>query len=123
MKPQQQEQIKRHGEMIKEMFNLNKELDALKLCKLLRRLENKAHRLTTKGCNEELTKQDEQVLSDILFKLDCILNYSKQNIKVFINYDARGYALKIKDTDEILKKFPHFSKDWGGYGIIAPEIN
>lgn len=34
----------------------------------------------------------------------------------FINYDARGYALKIK------AEFCPLSKDWGGYYLLSPEI-
>jgi len=35
----------------------------------------------------------------------------------FINYDARGYALKIKAD-----KCP-LGQDWGGYYILSPEID
>jgi hypothetical protein len=34
----------------------------------------------------------------------------------FINYDSRGYALKIKADNNPL------GKDWGGYYILSPEI-
>ena len=35
----------------------------------------------------------------------------------FINYDSRGYALKIKADNNPL------GQDWGGYYILSPEIN
>ena len=35
----------------------------------------------------------------------------------FINYDSRGYALKIKANNNPL------GQDWGGYYILSPEIN
>jgi len=35
----------------------------------------------------------------------------------FINYDSRGYALKIKAENSSL------GQDWGGYYILSPEIN
>jgi hypothetical protein len=35
----------------------------------------------------------------------------------FINYDSRGYALKIKAANNPL------GQDWGGYYILSPEIN
>lgn len=39
----------------------------------------------------------------------------------FINGDPRGYALKI---DPDVRKLPAgMHKDWGGYGILAPEID
>jgi transcription initiation factor IIE alpha subunit len=36
---------------------------------------------------------------------------------LFINYDSRGYALKIKADNNPL------GQDWGGYYILSPEIN
>ena len=42
---------------------------------------------------------------------------------LFINGDARGYALKIEDKVMISDyKETGLYKDWGGYGILAPEI-
>ena len=43
--------------------------------------------------------------------------------KVFINGDPRGYALKIDDKyqDRLHKVGIH--RDWGGYGIIAPDFS
>jgi transcription initiation factor IIE alpha subunit len=35
---------------------------------------------------------------------------------LFINYDSRGYALKIKADNSPL------GQDWGGYYILSPEI-
>lgn len=43
-------------------------------------------------------------------------------VPVFLNQDPRGYALKIKDNYVRLHGL-NIYKDWGGYGIIAPEIN
>lgn len=47
----------------------------------------------------------------------------------FINGDPRGYALKIDPGQSYESDFhPEYvpegmHKDWGGYGILAPEIN
>ncbi len=50
-------------------------------------------------------------------------------VPVFVNRDARGYALKINDewlnqqrsrADTVHKAVIH--RDWGGYGIIAPDF-
>ena len=45
-------------------------------------------------------------------------------VPVFINLDPRGYALKIDDEWMREHKQPlgHLHQDWGGYGILAPEI-
>ena len=44
-------------------------------------------------------------------------------VPVFVNKDARGYALKI--DDEWMRAHPGvwLHSDWGGYGILAPEID
>ena len=38
---------------------------------------------------------------------------------MFFNFDARGYALKF--FEDFSKDKP-IHKDWGGYGIIAPDF-
>lgn len=38
----------------------------------------------------------------------------------FINTDPRGYALKLDLTPEEQRKC-NIYRDWGGYGILAPE--
>ena len=45
------DRIKNHGEQLKNIFNLDSNIDPVKLCKKLFRLENKAHRLAEDGCN------------------------------------------------------------------------
>ena len=40
---------------------------------------------------------------------------------IFLNGDPRGYALKIKD-DFIRDNKVNIYKDWGGYGIFAPDF-
>jgi len=123
MKINTTERINKHGKDLKRFFNLNKNIDPAKLSKSLRRLENKAHAITTKECNEGATEQTTKELNIILNKVNDILNFRTQGIKVFINGDARGYALKIDSDNKKLKEDFYFYKDWGGYGIIAPDLN
>ena len=40
---------------------------------------------------------------------------------LFVNGDARGYALKIMDS-YVMERRLDIYKDWGGYGIIAPDL-
>lgn len=50
--------------------------------------------------------------------------FNNQLDGLFINSDVRGYALKI--DDELMRtKYKNcgLHKDWGGYGILAPEID
>ena len=57
-------------------------------------------------------------LYKILSKISSLLNCDKDIM--FLNGDARGYALKF--TNEFSKD-KDIHKDWGGYGIIAPDYS
>lgn len=119
----QKENIIKHGESLKKFFNLDSSTDALKLCKSLHRQEIKAHKITTALCNGDIEQEEgDKKLNLILDKVDKILNFRTKKILVFINGDARGYALKISDKHEKSIRTFGIYKDWGGYGIIAPEF-
>jgi len=111
--------ITRHGQNLKAMFNLDRDIDPVKLCKRLLRLETKAHRLAVDFCNGVIDQLEWDKKADqILTKVETILNNKKV---LFLNSDARGYALKI--DDEYLKNNNfNIHRDWGGYGIIAPDF-
>tara|TARA_R110002167_G_scaffold97995_1_gene258180 strand:- start:125 stop:481 length:357 start_codon:yes stop_codon:yes gene_type:complete len=106
------DKIQKHGDNLKAIFNLN--IDSIKLCKQLFRLENKAHRLAEDNCNG-ITDNIESDTNKIIDKVKKILNTNK----VFFNGDPRGYALKLCDQ---FSKDKIIHKDWGGYGIIAPDF-
>ena len=104
--------IQKHGDNLKTIFKLD--VDSVKLCKKLFRLENKAHRLAEDYCNG-ITDNIESETIKIINKVKKILNTNE----VFFNGDARGYALKLCDQ---FSKDKNIHKDWGGYGIIAPDF-
>ena len=116
--------IENHGENLKAMFNLDQNIDPVKLCKRLLRLENKAHKLAVDYCNGDIYADDyDHETNKILTKVETILNnnYLRANNIIFMNGDARGYALKI--NDEYLKNNNFkIHRDMGGYGIIAPDF-
>jgi hypothetical protein len=117
------EQIRRHGENLQRIFNVD--MDADKLARKIHSLELKAHKLATDYCNGEngVDSENWEDLSDaILAKVDKVLNFKRQGIPVFVNGDARGYALKIND-DYVRDNGIEIHKDWGGYGILAPEFD
>ena len=136
------QQIEKHGNDLKVIFNLPVDTDAVKLCKKLHTIELKANRAATCLCNTntldrlELTRQEEQAgnvkqtteeeqdafFDSILDKVDKILNFRAQGIPVFINHDPRGYTLKIKDG-YVRENNLQIYQDWGGYGILAPDFN
>jgi SMC interacting uncharacterized protein involved in chromosome segregation len=118
-KERMNEQIRKHGENLNKVFGLNE--DPIKLAKKLHTIELKAHKLATDYCNGENGVWE--TLSDaILEKVDKVLNFTAQEIPVFVNGDARGYALKIND-DYVRNNGLEIHKDWGGYGILAPEFD
>lgn len=83
----------------------------------LLRLERKANRLTTALCNENPdTEKIEKQLNKIANKVRKLLPNAKT---FFINYDPRGYALKLKEEERTALGM---WSDFGGYGILAPEF-
>ena len=111
--------ITKHGQNLKAVFNLDQDIDPVKLCKRLFRLENKAHKLALDFCNGEIDQLEwDQKADKILTKVEAILKNKKV---LFLNGDARGNALKI-DDGYIRNNNLNIHKDWGGYGIVAPDF-
>jgi len=118
-------EIKRHGEQINRVFNTN--IEPVQLAKKLHSLEIKAHRLTTDYCNGVIDGEAYEAAEiKILNRLDKTLNFRALGVPVFVNGDARGYALKIKTSwiNDQYRKDNAFRlcTDMGGYGIIAPDF-
>ena len=134
-KQRQYEQIKDHGKNLLHLFPRATERDPVSLCKRLHRLEAKARRICTDYCNGDFDAGEngeklDAALSAILAKVNATLGNpgsvgirlgGRPNVPVFINRDPRGYALKIDDV-WMHNKQPRLYRDFGGYGILAPEI-
>ena len=126
--------IKRHGENLNTIFNTG--IEPIELCKKLLRVERKAHlattclmntntlnllernRLTGYNLKEASEKEIDVFFNGIEKQLVKILGEKAKDL-VYINFDARGYAIKIKREKA---KDLNIHKDFGGYGIIAPEF-
>lgn len=126
MTPKQMQAIIRHGETLKAIFKLPPTTNLVELCKQLRRLETKAHKAAEDWCNGDIDQgQSDAIDARTLANLHKILGPESLKLPIFINHDPRGYALKLADdwtrfyntTHE-----PRLYQDWGGYGILAPEI-
>ena len=118
--------IKKHGEDIKKIFSLPADTEHIKLCKSLRRLETQAQTIHETHGNGyyEVAARQEAVLIVKLKNLLMPNGTPEEFLKfgIFLNTDPRGYALKI--PDEIVKKNAWtIHKDWGEYGIFAPDLN
>lgn len=114
--------IRAHGLNLQAIFPDSAGFDPVKLCKRLRRIERKAHKAAEDYCNGLIGAEDwEDVDAEILEKVDTLLHFRSEGVPVFVNGDPRGYALKI-DSEWMGGNNCVLYHDWGGYGIIAPEI-
>lgn len=118
-------EIEKHGQNLLAIFPGAAERDPVKLAKQLFRLENRAHRLTERLC-ESIHDADvvaaNAELNKIAIRVQQILGVAADASHVFINHDPRGYALKVNDA--WLRDHNHvLYRDWGGYGILAPDFS
>ena len=113
-----------HGENLLRIFPYATERDPVKLCKRLRKLEKQGEALALRLCNgpEFAEGKDDEIEAAIMAELDGLLYYKAAHIPVFLNRDPRGYALKIKDSWMRERHELRLHRDWGGYGIIAPDL-
>lgn len=128
------QQIEQHGKNLNAIFNTG--LDPVVLCKKLHALEAKAHKLAIDYCNGENgvnTDNWEEKCTPIMQQVYKLLNNGIYNndrphqkrVPVYLNGDARGYALKINDayTKMLREAGKPLHTDFGGYGIICPEYS
>lgn len=114
-----------HGENLLRIFPYATERDPVKLCKRLRKLEKQGEALALRLCNgPEFPSEDaaDKIEAEILGKVDDYLTYHMAKVPVFLNRDPRGYALKIKESWMRERHELRLHRDWGGYGIIAPDL-
>jgi hypothetical protein len=137
--------IKAHGERLLRVFPNATERDPIKLCKRLRKLELEAATIGLRlrngpeypGGPDEVDKLTDAVLH----KVNALLGNEPADrphrgreakngaVPVFVNRDPRGYALKI-DADwlatipanEMRQRFAGLHRDWGGFGILVPDL-
>lgn len=131
MTEKQRAAIQKHGEALLAIFPEATERDPVTLCKRLRRIEGSAHRHAERRCNEDVPDREcERVKTLTANKLAALLGSGSD--RIWLNGDPRGYALKVdlrktpcgKSLDDTGCHCPaeRLHTDWGGYGIIAPEI-
>jgi hypothetical protein len=114
------EQIKKHGENLNAIFATP--YDPVSISRKLRRLETRMHRAAEDWCNGTITEVElETIKTSVRTTLVNLLNPT--GVDLVINTDPRGYALKI--SDEWMRAHPkaRLERDWGGYGILAPDFS
>ena len=128
MKTQKQriyERIISHGQNLLALFPEATERDPVQLCKKLRRIEGEAERAAIDYCNGVIDADAMDAAENAaLAKLESLLGFTRAGVPVFINRDPRGYALKIEDSwvRGYTGKGGKIDTDWGGYGILAPDL-
>ena len=136
-KTEMYEKIRQHGENLNLIFNTG--LDPVVLCKKLFRIERKANFAATCLLNtntlhllelnrftgydiKETTEEKQDIFFDKIKKSVYKILGEKAKDVFFINYDARGYSLKLK-SDFTASCGVDIYQDWGGYGILAPDFS
>lgn len=119
------ERIAQHGRALLRLFPNATERDPVKLCKRLRKIELKTHRLSEQYCNGDIDgttweRKSDGYLCDVVAVL--CPHTSELAAALFVNGDPRGYALKIR-SEWVREHAPWLHQDWGGYGIIAPDLS
>ena len=119
------EQVLRHGFNLKRIFfdDPYEGIGPVELAKKVHSIEVKAHKLAEDYRNGLIESDDWYDIKEkkILDRLDKVLNFRERGIPVFVNGDPRGYALKI-DEAYVREHKLEIHRDWGGYGILAPEF-
>lgn len=125
MTAKQREAIERHGRNVLAIFPSATEQDPVALCKKLRRLETAAHNAAVRWLSVPDTRGEaDAVFARVEAQVTALLACGEgtDTPRVFVNRDPRGYALKIED-EYVRANGLQIHRDWGGYGILAPEID
>ena len=123
-KQRRTEQLERHYNTLSQLaeYYSGSLTDGKKLSLRLLKLENAAHKITTDQCNGDGNQaEQEQELTAIMEQVKKLFPYIQH---LFINGDARGYAIKLKEVEarKLRDAGINIHNDWGGYGILSPEI-
>jgi len=127
IKERRANQLERHYNALSKLASICgiNNADGKKFSNKLRKLEFEAHKLTTDYCNGDNGMTSHEVFEERISPIkEQVLALFNNNIKgFFVNGDCRGYALKIED-DLMRGEYKEIGlqTDWGGYGLLSPEI-
>lgn len=124
-KERKQIQLEKHYQALEKLAVLCgvDSVNGKKLSNKLRRIEAIANKAATDFCNGDMDSNQFNFISEeITGKVQHLFNNKLTGF--FVNSDCRGYALKIETecTNELKSLNINLQNDWGGYGLIAPEI-
>lgn len=113
--------IEEHGKRLIGIFELPGDTDPIALCKKLFSLENHAHHTAEMSCNGFLSEEEEEKDDALVDKRFLKITGKALEYPYVHNKDPRGHALKI-DDEYMRENGIVLYKDWGGYGVIAPDL-
>jgi hypothetical protein len=123
-KQKMRDDILKHGLQLERQFGNGSSGGPVSLCKALHRIETRTHHKAEDMCNGTIEMPDavfNKWYDRIVKRVSELLpGLPKEAIK--INTDPRGYALKIEDS-YIRENNIDLHRDWGGYGILAPDFD
>lgn len=102
-----------------------KNLDGKKISVALWKAEQFASKKSVAYCNGEISDTDWKWCQKMV-SADVEKALGKLPPGFFVNSDPRGYALKIDNENpegKALIEAVKLHADWGGYGILSPEID
>lgn len=117
------ERLEKHYATLERLSEfLGKKQDGKKLSLKLWKLEQQAHKAATEYCNGDIGALEwEEVQNKIEIEVAILFVVMPEGF--FVNGDARGYALKIGSDFMDRYKDLDLHRDWGGNGVLSPEIN
>lgn len=117
----QRRRINHHKALETLAYQVGCETPGLALWRQLRRIETWFTVYSERYCNGDIdTDGFEQVKNQARNRLSRVFG-GRIPDGVFLNSDPRGYALKL-DNEKV--QIPQgMDTDWGGYGILAAEID
>lgn len=125
MNAKTKEAIERHGKQLLAIFPNATERDPVALCKKLRRIETSLERPLVGYCNGTTSETEVDKACDRAKKrVADLLGLTVPQLGemgFFVNRDPRGVALKI-DDGTMRKNNWQLHRDWGGYGLLAPDL-
>ncbi len=128
--------ITRHGESLLAAFPNATERNPDTLARKLRRIEVEVYRPILQACNGPelpegvLDAACDKARAGVRKLLGLTAEQAASGGLLVINHDPRGYALKLReewtkthnDNARITSSTYPIHSDWGGYGILAPDL-
>lgn len=128
--------ITRHGQSLIAAFPNATERNPDTLARKLRRIETKVYAPILQACNGPEISEDEvnaacdKARAGVRKLLGLTAEQAASGGLLVINHDPRGYALKLREdwtqthnaNARITSSTFPIHTDWGGYGILAPDL-